>query len=566
VEYPRSHTDPLANLVVLSALDIRRHLHDIVQRDLPIGSLPTFLHEVTHHWCFDSPVGVALHLLFLRARRAAWMAFQQRDGDDHAWDVLDKVVRYETALRLLRPLSEGMALFAEHDAIPGHTRTISTPMTVTAGLYGRALAARGNAAWAQLPLVLAAGRVSRAHVRRKADLLLQPMTCRHGGYLPGYLLVKRLWSGACARSDMFFDSDFFLQYLRSHLFDDWRLVSVLLDESKRDIGALDAIQEQVASRLGAWDTIIEGDRPQAFEATFEKGELPVVSIRTPVATIDVSYSPLEQDAAAEEGRARLQQCLQAFFKEWPEEQRLRALVQQDVRELAVRTIVNLGHATLEGRPAPNGFEIYAEGNRLAKVPDPWVPEADRTAGPVDIDLFTIPKPGGLCAALTSGHKVLCLLPIGNFDVPHQLRELIMARQRRASLGEASQRMIDEALATADIKYIIEHVRSDIDDQLTRFFVPIALMDVTDEHLARVMKETAVDGLLPVLDNDVDLVLDAAAASLCMPTPYNLRAVDSFHRWSTESAEASIEKVNMLVAAGIGRRPFLMSRGQPMPCI
>jgi hypothetical protein len=40
-----------------------------------------------------------------------------------------------------------------------------------------------------------------------------------------------------------------------------------------------------------------------------------------------------------------------------------------------------------------------------------------------------------------------------------------------------------------------------------------------------------DGVLPLLDNNLDLLVDTAAASLCTPLHHELEAVTPFHQWS-----------------------------------
>ena len=63
----RSWTDPVSNLMLLHQLDLRSALARLRDREaLPQDALPSFLHESTHHWCFDSPVGLTLSLVTLR--------------------------------------------------------------------------------------------------------------------------------------------------------------------------------------------------------------------------------------------------------------------------------------------------------------------------------------------------------------------------------------------------------------------------------------------------------------------------------------------------------------------
>lgn len=559
MQYPRSHTDPLANLVVLSALDISRHLDEIVRRDMPIGTLPTFLHEVTHHWCFDTPVGVALHLLFLQARRSAWIGLKQR-SEDHAWDTLDSVVRYEAALNLLRPLSEGLALFAEHDVIPGQTRIISRPMQIMACVYGRAVAVRGETPYGKLPLVLAAARLSRHHLRRKADLYIQPMTCDEGGYLPGYLLVKCLWADALRQSPIFLDTDFFFQYLCSHIFHDWSLVAALLDDSKRDISAIDGIQQRIGARLDDFiETAVRGNRPEKFEDLSEKSAMLKVDIRTELLETQIEYLPLPEDQDAELGRARLRQCVEVLFNEQPDDDFMGGLLQQDLREVSLRSVINLGHTTLEGRPDGDCLGLYSDGDRLATVPRELFAEDDFTSGSIEIDIIQLPNLGGLCAVLMRDKRVLCSMPFGNFEVPESVAMMMADRQARATLVELSQDVIREALGTADINYIRDISRETVTKSLNRSLIRAVLSRAPDA--SKVMQDTAVDGLLPVLGGDLNLVLDAAALSLCLPSGYDFHALDTFHRWSTNDPAASAARIDHLLQDRLGWPGFARHEGK-----
>ncbi|HKC01498.1 MAG TPA: hypothetical protein VKD23_22130, partial [Terriglobales bacterium] len=65
---------------------------------------------------------------------------------------------------------------------------------------------------------------------RKANLLVQPLTTKNGGYLPGYLVVKNLWHQLVFNRGVtpLLDTDLFLLYLRTFIYDDLGFVDVLL--------------------------------------------------------------------------------------------------------------------------------------------------------------------------------------------------------------------------------------------------------------------------------------------------------------------------------------------------
>src|SRR5262249_3018523 len=160
--------------------------------------------------------------------RARWRAMaalgKPEDERRHdAFEVADDVLRYRGTLAMMRPLAEGMALFAEHDLYPGEAQIISPIALYCAALFGpRAL--EGEELRANVGTLIASYRLSEKHIRRKADLLLQGLSCDDGGYLPGYLTVKSLHAIAARDCEAFFDSEFFLHYLRCWFYDDWDFV------------------------------------------------------------------------------------------------------------------------------------------------------------------------------------------------------------------------------------------------------------------------------------------------------------------------------------------------------
>ncbi|WP_189192659.1 hypothetical protein [Streptomyces albiflavescens] len=149
-------TDLISNATMLKLEergDLRRWLGE-----LPGGArrVAAHVHKSTHHRCFNSIMGNALFCLAARAesnaqvylpRRAATRerdhgpeldavggalgavaeeqggrgrngaALTDEERDVAPWLILDDVVRLQVTVQLLRPLGEGLALFAEHDAV-----------------------------------------------------------------------------------------------------------------------------------------------------------------------------------------------------------------------------------------------------------------------------------------------------------------------------------------------------------------------------------------------------------------------------------------------------------------
>jgi len=212
---------------------------------LPKSTLPTFLHEYTHHWTFLSPLGEVLSFLYLRARRNAVLACYEEDtwvaNQDECDRFLEDLVRFKVASAMLRPLSEGLALFSEHDLCSGATGLASETARASYDLYcplSNAAEDVGNGEpFRSFNLLVAETRLSHLCEQRKLDLLSQPLrysssspiAAVQGGYLPGYLCLKNiriaLIAAGCRDA---LDNDFFLCLVRSFLFEDYGLVAQIL--------------------------------------------------------------------------------------------------------------------------------------------------------------------------------------------------------------------------------------------------------------------------------------------------------------------------------------------------
>lgn len=229
---------------------------------LPTDILPVFLHELTHHWCFLSPVGHVISMLHLRARRTGVLLFNGVGDTARLEERLRQdLIRCETATTMLRPLAEGLALFAEFDALSGpESRALSLPAELT-GLYFGLLDIQDPATAIHLtgeahrkPLFTM--RRSHQLTARKRHLLQQSFGMEDGGYLAGYLTVRNMWT-YLAQSDqrLLNESDLFMMYLRSFLYDDWGLVTLLLDDSLGASEAGHAVITYLAERLDQFATV-----------------------------------------------------------------------------------------------------------------------------------------------------------------------------------------------------------------------------------------------------------------------------------------------------------------------
>jgi hypothetical protein len=214
--------------------------------------LPIFLHEFTHHWCFDSPVGGALSLLYHRLDVICGQT-KESSFEDAMSEGYELFLRYQTVLRILMPIIEGIALFAEFDALPTTSHSLSIPAKWTAPLffkehYNNPITYEALVGpWKD---VLVAHRASLEGIGRKRLLLTAPLSgVGRGYYLRGYLLVKKLHQFALERSRLFQDTDFFLTYLRNLIFNDVAFAHLMLAPQSIENDWITEIYNYVRCRL-----------------------------------------------------------------------------------------------------------------------------------------------------------------------------------------------------------------------------------------------------------------------------------------------------------------------------
>lgn len=257
----RSWTDSLTGTVFLADMNLPANIKRFVDPSTRPSRnwLPGYLHEAMHHWCFQSPVAQTIALLQCRARRRAAQMQNGSSARDRE-QLLEDVLRSEATGMLLQPLAEGLALFMEFDAVPRTASTLSQPMAM-------ALPSFTDTSWMKklgetdsiasevnrsLFEALSSVRLSDEFIRRKTNLLAQPLATDGGGYLAGYLLVKLLHNWALRHSEAFGDSDLSVMFLRHFFYYDWGLVAMLLDFGNADWAAVNAVSRHLQERLQAF--------------------------------------------------------------------------------------------------------------------------------------------------------------------------------------------------------------------------------------------------------------------------------------------------------------------------
>ncbi len=281
----RGSVSLVTNLAVLPEVQLGKHLEALWRFEkIPISLLPTFMHEMTHHWCFNSPVGYTLAYLQLRARRKAISivnisSTELSEKDLHVLlllhqsivgienesrklfieqEVTEDVLRYETTLAVLRPIAEGIALFAEFDVVSRSSSVRSTVLNRVFSFFALDGKVGSNYPLLHSPLstdlalseLLLEMRLSDYSLKRKESLLVRPLSTKDGGYLLGYLTVKRLWRFTMSKCDHIINNpDLFMMFLRSFFYDDYGLVAILLDPKTQGMMSVNAILEYIQRRF-----------------------------------------------------------------------------------------------------------------------------------------------------------------------------------------------------------------------------------------------------------------------------------------------------------------------------
>lgn len=268
-----STTDLLTNVTGLAPVTPE----DFMSLLSPVGAVRRlaldFIHESTHQWCLNSPVGTVLAYLHARALAHAGAAAHGAPVP-HFIEFYDDVIRLETARELLRPLMEGMAMFAEFDARTGpRSASVSLPLEQVTWFLdetqARTVASDRDPMRVSTTLtnsILADLRLSQDAVKRRVNLLSQPLATTlsgrpTGGYLLGYLTVKSLWRAWMQATDGFAagESDLFLSYLRAYIFRDWGFAEVLLNEDYDGLDSIRAISSYFAERLERFSQVWGAD-------------------------------------------------------------------------------------------------------------------------------------------------------------------------------------------------------------------------------------------------------------------------------------------------------------------
>ncbi len=548
----RAATNPFSNLI-FTAPDIGA----LIGRRLGLGVVPTFIHEMTHHWCFDTPVGWTIALLQMRAARRAVAVARETDASAFALGaaaVFADVARVNVLLEVLRPLAEGLALFAEHDLVPGDAPLISRPALFTAAFFGGVVG--GPEFLERAPAILGASRHTVANVRRKADLLVQPLASKDV-YLAGYLAMKSLHLSLFQKDRRYFDSDFFAHAVKAYLYDDWDLVYLVLgvDEAPEELGKTIAVY--CGERLRDLPQL---EHERLLDGFVRRGEGSGGTDLFEHHTEGVSFKGFANCLTLAHRATDAKRLLAEVFDDafapasHDEDAMLRILHQI---EWSLRGNALIAEARVEGRVDADELRLFMSDQEEPILAVPRPPSlASDWKGHVDCDLLFHQNIGRVLM-LCDEKELLAQELFGaeaNAFTADIRRAYSITRQLREELATVAQQTIDRVLRAAGHSERLARLRSEVGQPLASLLVRVGV-PCQDAMLDEVAAQMAADGFLPMVDDDVDLLVDAAAISLCAPFRRSPSTLLPKWQWSRGSLEASRAAIRAHFAERTGLDPF-----------
>jgi hypothetical protein len=519
----RSWTDLITNVCELSSTRVDEDFEALMGwGSLPRDLLPGFLHELTHHWCFLSPVGFVLAVLQLRARRTGVQLYN-RVGDADALErrLADDVCRYEAAATILRPLAEGLALFAEFDAMSGpESSTLSMPCELTGAFFGFGEMRQGDTslfvfdeAW-RLPL--RESRASYQCFRRKRSLLQQPLDpAAAGGYLGGYLTVRTLWLHL-AREDrrLLNESDLFLMYLRSFFYDDRRLVRLLL-EPRTDFAGEFEIMRHLAERFDRFARVSGAD-VRLYEEALKAGD----------GEIDGNAAALSRALLVDEDDHRRGNELSDALLAELEHQELETvdglLRLWDAEILRNRDVMYLGSLPVDvSVDADETCTVTSAGGTSRRLHA--AEGVERGTGPGWVDLFfsTLVGIKARASIVFRGEEEVATVFGGPDAITEGARQRFTGRRHnRRSFQSGTEEMNDYLAQAIDaapwVRTEVEEARAAAADITAAIYQNMAIFDIDDERKEGVRAAMRTDGFLDILGWESELVDALALISLSWP--------------------------------------------------
>jgi hypothetical protein len=517
----KSSTDLLTNHTVFSDIQGSLHFKPISDGELPPELALTFIHEVTHHWCFASPVGTAMFVLKMRALREASLLRNQLGRSRECF--LDAIVTHDSALAILRPFAEGLALFAEYDAWSLTPAVFSWPLILTAKLskvvFDKIKGDPTNLA----RLFLRECRSLPDSRKGKADLLVQQLT---GGYLSGYLTVKTFWEANFIRAGgMTRDGDKFLSFMRSYIYDDLSLVSLLLEESSQIESKVERIGRYIPERLM---NLLRADLPgmlREYERYRNQLRAPRLALSDSLSVDDIEFvQGISQDCErAAEGQKRLVAALVEmnepdvtghldgghFAREFAN---LSSIL------LGQRHYICIGSDAVDVKVDESGRVLAYELDGQLRAGGKALPGVSPGQGLGTLEVHLVPILNSFILSISRGSKVV--LSTITEDGPYNFKEQFIGKLERDFIQLFSELLHRDLMVIlksewAEAEYTA--VLREVELSTKRFYCHMATLRYKRDSEKDIENEMNEDGFWTVLGRDSDFILQFAYLSILAST-------------------------------------------------
>ena len=513
----RAFTNLTTNATQFSGIDLENDIRRILTLGgFPRESLPSVLHESVHHWCFHTPVGSALTFLNTRSRMQAveWAV----TGDDGlAINAFDDYLRYEAATRVLRPLAEGLALFFEYDVMPYPSTPIaSRPMLWAWGFFSNGTGEDAEDAWGMSLLkVLGEVRLSEPMIRRKTNLLMQPLVCSAGGYLPGYLTVKNLWRKCRDKHHAFHDGDLFATLVRRFFYGDYGLVNVILDKSRSGPDWLAGLVDAIGYRI---NDLLKADLQEAERVLIETVLNPSEPVAYDGRMMRTDYPPMSTDpAVSAEGRRRLDELvtsMQTSLEGSALADVAKAASNFQLLPIAYRHLLWLGQIGVDlEASSKRKVRVLLKGEELMQAD--LIATRDAIPPSAQLDLYVSVDDYFVGASIAKGNEPIATFIRGEVkpETRRQFRDLCGDRNNIEALEESLARTYAVMADTFKIPALHDKLLGLVQSLVDNIYRPGALLNVPLASRETVFKSMEKDGVLRIVNGDLKLLKSAAALSL-----------------------------------------------------
>lgn len=537
----QGQTDLVSNLTVLSGVDLTQNFGDFIKPGrFPHSSLPAFIHELTHHWCFQTPVGYALAALRLGARRQALLTSSKNkntSGNDYA--LVDNVIKYETALGLLRPLSEGLALFAEFDVVPApHLQSLSTPMHSTYLNFTSPDDREIKDAFGlSLFDLLWSMRSHELYVQRKSNVLLEPASATSSAYLSGYLTVKNYWRQLSNDFDVFNDSDIFFSFIKTFIFDDYGLVFQLLRKDLHEIDAGNKVSTYIQNRLNILATKPLSSIGKLFleEMALSKPGFVGKILNGPILVDQKTYKS-GQKALDEAARELDRPPRHPNDLEW----QLRA---QDKRRMSQRRLMCLGRLEVTVRAAKADWFVVegANGPMAAMAPQFDIPPKD---GSATLEVYLSHAEQYTAAVISQMGKPLAVIVptsvyLSSSQVRSQLKDFVFDRNTLMKIDELAESAFSSFAMDKVVPEVFEsHILQELGRVVDGVYMSKAVINARRSDLDKIKLLVLKDGLLHFLRNSEEL-RDISALSLAASMTNDISKISEIMKGNGTSSVQAI---------------------------